>query len=76
MTGQNPLEFILLNDSADERSGGWVVSWITSWWKDRTGEAWVGRALKKLAPDDWFQLPHKTAQDFGHSPPAGIETVV
>ena len=29
MTGQNPLEFIPLNKSSDERSGGWVVSWIT-----------------------------------------------
>ena len=35
-TGQNPLDFIFLNDSADERSGGWVVSWINYWWKDRT----------------------------------------
>ena len=35
MTGQNTLEFILLNESADERSGGRVVSWITSWRKDK-----------------------------------------
>ena len=36
-TVQNPLNFIPLNESDDERSGGWVVSWINSWWKDRTG---------------------------------------
>ena len=30
MNGQNPLDFIPLNESADERSGGWVVSWINS----------------------------------------------
>ena len=31
MTDQNPLDFIMLNESDDERSGGRVVSWITSW---------------------------------------------
>ena len=30
MNGQNPLDFIPLNESADERSGGWVGSWINS----------------------------------------------
>ena len=30
MTGQNPLDFIPLNESPDERSGGRVVSWINS----------------------------------------------
>ena len=30
ITGQNPLDIIPLNESADERSGGWVVSWIVS----------------------------------------------
>ena len=56
MTGQNSLDFIPLNESADERSGGRVVSWITSWCKDRTGATWGGSALKKLATEDWFQL--------------------
>ena len=32
MTVQNPLDFIPLNESADERSGGRVVSWIKYWW--------------------------------------------
>ena len=30
MNGQNPLDFIYLNKSADEWSGGRVVSWINS----------------------------------------------
>ena len=30
-TSKNPLDFIPLNESADEISGGWIVSWITSW---------------------------------------------
>ena len=52
MNGKNPLDFITLNESADERSGGRVVSWITYWWKDRTGSAWGGRDLKRFSPDD------------------------
>ena len=56
MTGQNPLDFIPMNKSADERSGGQVVSWINSWWKDMTGAACGGRALKRFSPADWFQL--------------------
>ena len=77
MTSQNPLNSILLNESDDERSGVKVVSCITSWWKYRTGAAWGGHALKKLAPDGWFQLhTHKTCQGFGPPPPSEMETVV
>ena len=54
MTNQNPLDFIYLNKSADERLGGRVVSWINSWWKDSTGAAWGGRDLKRLSPYDLF----------------------
>ena len=36
MNGQNSLDFIPTNESADERSGGRVVIWINFWWKDRT----------------------------------------
>ena len=36
MTGNNPLDFIPLNESENEISAGRVVSWITSWRKDRT----------------------------------------
>ena len=56
MTCQNPLEFIPLNDSANGRSGGRIVSWNNSWWKDRKGAAWGGSALKSLSPDDWIEL--------------------
>ena len=55
-TGKNPWDFIPLNESADKRSGGRVVNWINSCWKDRTGASWGGRAMKRLSPDDWFQL--------------------
>ena len=53
---KKPLDFIPLKESADERSGGRVVIWINSWRKDRTGAAWGGRALKRLSPDDFFEL--------------------
>ena len=56
INGKNLLNFINLNELADERSGGRLVSWIDSWWKDRTEAAWGGRAPKNLAPDDWFKL--------------------
>ena len=56
INGKNLLNFINLNELADERSGGRLVSWIDSWWKDRTEAAWWGRALKRLLPDDWFDM--------------------
>ena len=76
MTGQNPLDFIPLNKSADQRSGGQVVSWINYWWKDRKGAAWGGRALKRLSPDDWFQLHTQERPRLWTPPPASMETVL
>ena len=54
MSVQNVLDFILINKSADNSSGGWVVSWITSWWKYNRVTVWWGLPLKILARDDWF----------------------
>ena len=76
MTGQNPLDFIPLNELSDERSGGQVASWITSWRKERTGAAWGGRALKNLAPDDWFQLHTQDRPRLWTPPTEAMETVV
>ena len=76
MTGQNPLDLISLNDSADERSGGRVLSWIDTWWKDRTGAALEVRALKSLSPDDCFQLYTQDRPRLWTPLPAAIETVV
>ena len=56
MTGQNPLDFITLNDSDYDRSGGRVFSWINYWWKDRKEAAWGVHALKRFSHDDWFEL--------------------
>ena len=68
MTVQNLLGFIPLNDSADEISGGRLVSWITSWCKLKTGTVWGVRPLKKLAPDDFLSCKHNTCLGFGHLP--------
>ena len=76
MNSQNPLEFIPQNESADERSGGQVLSWITYWCKYRTGAAWVGRALKKLSPNNWFKLHTQDRPILWTPPPAEMETVV
>ena len=76
MTVQKPLDFILINDLADKRSMGRVVSQITSWWKDKTGTVWGGRPLKKLAPDNWFMLYTQDMPRIWTPLPAAMETVV
>ena len=75
MTGQNPLEFIPLNKSADERSGGQVVSCINTWWKDRTRAAWGGNALKRLSLDGWFDMHTQDMTRLFTPPPEAMETV-
>ena len=76
MTGQNTLYFIPLNKSADERSGGRLVSWVNSWWKYKTRTVWGGRPLKKLAPDNWFMLYTQDMPRIWTPLPAAMETVV
>ena len=56
LTGQNPLDFIPLNESADKISGRRVVSCITYRCKDKTVTVWVGILLKNLEPGNWFEL--------------------
>ena len=69
ITSKNSLDLITMNESADKRSGGRVVIWITSWWKDRTGAAWGGHALEKFSLDDWFQLHTQYRPIIWISPP-------
>ena len=76
MTVQNLLGFIPLNDSADDISGGRLVSWITSWCKLKTGTVWGVRPLKKLAPDDFFELQTQYMPRLWTPTPAEMETVV
>ena len=76
MTVQNPLDFIPLNESADEISRGRVVSWITSWFKENIEAAWGGRPLNKLAPDDWFELHIQDMHMLCTPTPVEMENVV
>ena len=76
ITGKNSLDFIPLNNLADERSGGRVGSWITSWRKYRSGAAWGRYALKRLSPNDWFQLHNQDKPRLWTPPQSAIETVV
>ena len=56
VTGKNPLEFIPLNEGADERSDKQVRKWVLSWWSNASGCHWCGHELKKLELEDWFDL--------------------
>ena len=56
--------------------GNQVVSWIISWWKDGIEAAWGGRPLKKLAPDDSFELHTHNMPRIWTPPPEAMETVV
>ena len=76
INGQNPLDFITLNESADERLGGRVVIWIKYWWKDRKGATWGEHALKRLSPGDWFELHTQYRPILWTHPPSAMETVV
>ena len=51
-------------------------SWIIYCRKDRTGAAWRGNALKKLSPDDWFQLNTQDRPRLWTDTPAEMEKVV
>ena len=75
MAGQNPLDFIPLNESSDDRLGR-VVSWITSWWKYKTGTVWGEHPLKGLAPGDWFELYTQDMPRLWIFTPAEMETVI
>ena len=76
MTGQKPLEFIPLNELSNERSGGRVVSWITSWCKDNTGTVWGGNTLKKMEPENWFELHTQDMPRIWTPPPEAMENMV
>ena len=76
MTSKKLLDCIPLNELADERSGGRIVSWINSWWKDRTVSAWGGSALKRLSPDDWFELHTQEITRLWTHTQSAMETVV
>ena len=56
MTVQKPLDYIPINELSEEKSGGRVVSCITSWRKYNTGTVWGVSSVNKLVPDNWFKF--------------------
>jgi hypothetical protein len=55
-SGVDPLVFLPLAQSANDRVDGQVRDWVDTWWKSGSGEAWCGADLTLLSPDDWFNL--------------------
>ena len=56
MKGESPLKYIPLNQGAVERSRGRVQDWVNVWWNDTRGKPILGKPLRLLKPDDWFEL--------------------
>ena len=56
--------------------GNQVVSWIISWWKDKTVTVWGGCPLKKLVQDDWFEWYRQDMSRIWTTSPTAMETVV
>ena len=75
MAGRNPLEFIPLNEGAAERVGPRLEKWIESWWNGPKNQAWCGQNLRRLKPDDWFELRDIDEPRLWMPPPAAMETV-
>ena len=87
LKGDNPWDFIPLNEDADQRAGGRVSEWVRSWWHDEEGgawchlegegaEEWESGQLLKLSPNDWFRLYEIKGHRLWVPPPAAMATVV
>jgi hypothetical protein len=73
-SGQNPLHFLPISQSAAERSPR-VLDWIYSWWNGADGEPWCGAALRHLSPNDWFSLHEIETPRLWTPPPTAMEVV-
>jgi len=74
--GQDPMRFLPISQSAQERSGGLVMDWVESWWRTIEGQPWMGEKLRDLTPEDWFSLYGLTTPRFWSPPPSAMETVM
>ena len=74
--GEDPMRFLPISQSAQERSGGSVLRWIRTWWRSKGGEPWSGSDLEELAPEGWFSLYSSEAPRFWSPPPSAMETVM
>jgi hypothetical protein len=53
-SGADPMVFLPLAQSADDRMGGQiqVQDWVNTWWRSGNGDAWCGADLTLLSPED------------------------
>ena len=75
-TGEDPLVFLPLSQTADERVDGQVAHWVKSWWNSGNGDPWCGEDLTLLTPDDWFDLKNVAGPPLWIPPPAAMGAVV
>ena len=76
MSGKQPLEYLPLNEGADERSGGLVEKWVNSWWTSPEMASGSANSIKLLSPEDWFTLYENKQPRLWCPPPAAMETVI
>jgi hypothetical protein len=75
-TGSDPLVFLPLSQSANERVHGLVADWVNTWWRSGNGDSWCGEDLTLLTPEDWFDLRNVTGPRLRIPPPAAMGAVV
>jgi hypothetical protein len=56
ISGKDPLLFIPFNRGSDDRLGGWVSTWVHSWWKTKRGTDFGGFPLRTITKDNMFEL--------------------
>ena len=76
MAGHDPLQYIPLNEGANEQVDGRVEEWVNSWWSLENGEPWFGDKLRLLSPEDWFLLHTFSTPRLWMPPPAAMEVVM
>jgi len=76
MKGESPLKYIPLSQGAVERSRGRVRDWVNCWWNDAQGDPILGKPLRLLNPDDWFELYDNDSPRLWSPPPGAMETVI
>jgi hypothetical protein len=76
MAGRDPLSFIPFNRGADDRLGGWVSTWVHSWWETKRGADFGGFPLQTITKDDMFELRDLKAARLWLMPLAVMEVVL
>jgi hypothetical protein len=76
IAGRDPLSFIPFNRGVDNRSSGWVSTWVHSWWETKRGADFGGFPLRTITKDNMFELRDLKAARLWMMPPAVMEVVL